>query len=70
MKKASKVHGKKYVLKGPDTYWGSTILYADAIKHFPAYYRDKVKHNEAILFRAHGDKIYLVGLDGRLPKNA
>lgn len=64
-KKASKVHGKKYVLVTADGLFGPTVLYAEAIKHFPASMRDLVNRREAAIWKADGDKVYRVGLNGR-----
>lgn len=66
--KASKIHGKKYLLVTADGMFGPTVLYADAIKAFPAHYREDVKHDRVGLWRAHDGKMFRVGLNGRLPK--
>ena len=68
--RANKTHGKKYLLVTADGMFGPTMLYANAIKAFPAFERDRVRRNEAAIWRAHGDKLYRVGLNGRLPETA
>jgi len=69
-KRATKVDGKKYLLVTADGMFGPTTLYADAINRFPAHLRDMVKNKRAAIWRAHENKLFRVGLNGRLPVNA
>ena len=62
-------HGMKYLLVTVSGMFGPEVFYFDSIKDIKPSYRDMVKRREAAVWRAHGDKIYSVGLSGRLPED-
>jgi hypothetical protein len=64
MKKASKTHGKKYLLVTADGLFGPKVLYADSIRAFPSFDRESVKRKESAIWKAEGDKVFRVGLNG------
>ena len=61
-------HGTKYVLVTADGIYGPDVVYFDSLRKLGKRYKDMVKESRASIWTAYGDRIYRVGLNGRLPE--